>query len=150
MKDSTKNTLIVGASVLVASLGLFFIGRAIIKKIQAKKDAERENLLQEDIEGGQSEEQQQTEEATSTYNPTGDVNLISGYILGANLFVYPDEVNGIIAKLTNTDLKKLADAWKKKYGRSLYYDLDDEYDQCGWYSNCYEASMNRLSSLGLR
>ena len=50
------------------------------------------------------------------------------------------------------DVKKLADAWKNKYKRSLYSDLDDEWDSCGtWgFTNCYESSMKRLSKLGFR
>jgi hypothetical protein len=152
MNEQTKNTLIVGASVLIASTGLFLIGRAIVNRIKRKADDRREQLLEEEISGGGGSTQSQIEENTSTYNPSGDVTLISDYILGANLMYYPDEVNGIIMKLNNTDVKKLAEAWKKKYGRSLYYDLDDEWDACGtWgWDNCYESSMNRLSNLGLR
>lgn len=152
MNESTKNTLVVGASILIASTGLFLIGRAIVNRIKRRAEEKQQQLLEEEITQGGSTTQSQIEANTSTYNPTGDVNLISGYILGANLMYYPEEVNGIIMKLNNVDLKKLAEAWKKKYGRSLYYDLDDEWDSCGtWgWDNCYESSMNRLSNMGLR
>jgi hypothetical protein len=153
MKEQTKDTLITGASILIASVGLFFIGKAIVQRIQKKAKDKREELLKEDAGGGTSSTQDQTEASVSAYNPTSDVNLISSYILGLNVLGgYPDKVNPIIMKLNNTDLKKLAYAWKKKYGRTLYYDLDDEWDVCGFWGldNCYESSMNRLSNLNLR
>ena len=151
MNDKTKKTLIVGASILVAATGLFFIGRATLNRIKRNAEDKRKKILEEEVSGGGTI-QEQVEETESTYNPSGDVKLIAGYILGANMFYYPTEVNGIIMKLNNTDVKKLADAWKNKYKRTLYYDLDDEWDQCGtWgFSNCYESSMKRLSKLGLR
>jgi hypothetical protein len=152
MEQGTKRTLIIGASILVGVTAITLVTRAIIKKIKDKKEAERQDLLEEEISGGGST-QQENIESQSSYNPLGDLKLIESYIVGVNLMVYPDEVNGIIMKLNNADLKKLADAWKKKYkGESLYYWLGDEYDGCGtWgFSNCYESSMRRLSSLGLR
>lgn len=151
--QNTTNTIITGASILIASLGLFLIGRAIVNKIKRKKQLEQAQLLQESVTGGGNTQQQQVEQSTSTYNPANDVKLISDYIVGANVVYYPDEVNGIIMKLNNVDLKKLAEAWAKKYnGESLYYWLDDEWDSCGGFglSNCYEPAMNRLSALGLR
>lgn len=154
MEKSTQNTLIVGASILIASTGLFLVGRAIVNRIKKKKELEQQQILEDEISGGGSDVQEQLEEQqASSYNPAGDVKLIESYIVGANLMVYPDEVNGIIMKLNNADLKKLADAWKKKYnGESLYYWLDDEWDGCGtWgWDNCYEPAMNRLANLGLR
>lgn len=152
MEQGTKRTLIIGASILIGATALTFIIKAIVNKIKAKKEAERQELLEEEITGGGSTTQENIESAQS-YNPASDVNLISSYIVGANLMVYPDEVNGIIMKLNNADLKKLAEAWKKKYnGQSLYYWLDDEWDGCGtWgWDNCYDSSMKRLSSLNLR
>lgn len=152
MQEKTKNTLIVGASILIAFTGLFFISKVIIDKFKQRKEDEREELLEQEIEGGGSTNQENIE-AQQSYNPASDLRLLEGYIVGANIMVYPDEVNGIIMKLNNVDLKKLADAWKKKYnGESLYYWLDDEWDGCGtWgWDNCYSSAMNRLSSLNLR
>ena len=152
MKEQTKDTLITGASILIASVGLFFIGKGIVQRIQKNAQDKREDLIKEDTEGGSST-QDQTEDSVSTYNPTSDVNLISNYIIGLNVLGgYPEEVNGIIMKLNNTDLKKLAGAWKQKHKRTLYYDLNDEWDVCGFWGtdNCYASSMNRLSNLNLR
>ena len=152
MEQGTKRTLIIGASILIGATALTFIIKAIVNKIKAKKEAERQELLEEEITGGGSTTQENIE-AQQSYNPSSDLDLIASYIVGANLMVYPDEVNGIIMKLNNADLKKLAEAWKKKYnGQSLYYWLDDEWDGCGtWgWDNCYDSSMKRLSSLNLR
>ena len=152
MEQRTKRTLIIGASILVGVTAITLITRAIVKKINAKREAERQQLLEEEISGGGSTTQEQIEEA-QTYDPLPDVKMIESYIVGGNFWVYPDEVNGIIMKLNNADLKKVATLWKQRHnGESLYYWLDDELDGCGWsgFSNCYESSMNRLSSLGLR
>lgn len=151
MEKKTKNTLIVGASVLIAFTGLFFISKVIVKKFKQRKEDERQDLLEEEITGTGSPNQENIE-AQQSYNPASHIKLLEGYIVGANFMVYPNEVNGIIMKLNNADLKKLANAWKQKYnGETLYYWLDDEYDGCGtWgFSNCYASAMNRLSSLGL-
>lgn len=151
--QNTTNTIITGVSILIASLGLFLVGRAIVKKIKRKKELEQAQLLQDSVTGGGNTQQQQIEQSQSTYNPSNDIKLLEDYIVGANLYTYADEVNGIIMKLNNVDLKKLADAWSKKYnGETLYYWLDDEWDSCGGFglSNCYEPAMNRLSALGLR
>lgn len=151
MNNKTKKTLIVGASILVAVTGLFFIGRATLNRIKRNSEDKRKKILEEEVSDSGTT-QEQIEETKSTYNPSGDVEYIAGKILGANLYYYPTEINGIIMKLNNTDVKKLADAWKNKYKRSLYSDLDDEWDSCGtWgFTNCYESSMKRLSKLGLR
>lgn len=152
MEQKTKRTLIIGASILVGVTAITLVTRLIVKSIKDKREEERQKLLEEEISGGGST-QQEVIESQQAYNPIGDVKLLESYIVGANLMVYPDEVNGIIMKLNNADLKKLASEWKKRHnGESLYYWLDDEWDGCGtWgWSNCYESSMRRLSSLGLR
>jgi hypothetical protein len=151
MEQGTKRTLIISASILIGATALTFIAKAIVNKIKAKKEAKRQELLKEEITGGGSTTQENIE-AQQTYNPASHIKLLEGYIVGANFMVYPDEVNGIIMKLNNADLKKLANAWKQKYnGQTLYYWLDDEWDKCGnWgLDNCYASAMNRLSSLGL-
>lgn len=154
MQDSTKQTIVIGASVLIASVGLFFIAKAIVGRIKSKKDNERNALLEEEIQnnGGSAEQQQLESQESKTYDPKSDVKFIGDKIIGGNIMYYPDEINSLIARLNDIEVKKLADAWKKKYGRSLYYDLDDEWDSCGnWgFSNCYQIAMTRLSNLGKR
>jgi len=151
MQDSTKRTLIIGSSLLIASVGLFFIAKAITNRVKGTKEDERSTQLEEEIENQGGSAEQQEIEAQQKYDPKNDVKFIADKILGANLFTYRKEIDGLIMKLNDVQVKKLADAWKNKYKRSLYSDLDDEYDQCGyWYSNCYEVSMKRLSNLGKR
>lgn len=154
MEQSTKRTLIIGSVILVGATAITLITRAIIKRINAKREEDRIKLLEEEIKNEGSSQQEQIENQQSkSYNPLSDIKLIESYIVGINYFTYGKEVNGIIMKLNNADLKKLADGWKKRHnGESLYYWLDDEFDGCGTfgYSNCYESSMKRLSSLGLR
>jgi hypothetical protein len=152
MEQQTKRTLIIATSILIGATLLTFIVRGIINKGKIKREEENKKLIEEGIKGGGSPNQENVESQQS-YNPAGDLKLIESYIVGANLLVYPTEVNGIIMKLNNDALKKLAAAWKKKRnGQSLYYWLDDEWDGCGTWgmSNCYKSSMDRLSSLGLR
>lgn len=151
MQDSTKRTLIIGSSLLIASVGLFFIAKAITNRVKSRIEDERNTLLEEDIENEGGSAEQQEIEAQQSYDPKNDVKFIADKIIGANLFTYRKEIDGLIMRLNDIQVKKLADAWKKKYGRSLYSALDDEYDQCGYfYSNCYEVSMRRLSRLGKR
>lgn len=148
--NKTTKIILIGGSIVGVSIALIFVAKKIAKTITERKQKQIEQDIKDDTTGGGSSTQENVE-SQSTYNPTNDMKLLAGYILGVNFMVYPDEVNGIIMKLNNADLKKLAGWWKAKYNRTLYYDLDDELDQCGWaWSNCYEDSMKRLSSLGLR
>ena len=152
MQDSTKRTLIIGSSLLIASVGLFFIAKAITNRVKGNLEDDRNTQLEDEIENeGGSEEQQQLEEAQK-YDPKNDVKYISDKIIGGNIMYYPDEINSLITRLNDIEVKKLADAWKNKYKRSLYSDLDDEWDSCGtWgFSNCYQIAMTRLSNLGKR
>jgi hypothetical protein len=152
MEDSTKRTLIIGSSLLIASVGLFFIAKAITNRVKGTKEDERSTQLEEEIENQGGSAEQQEIEAQQKYDPKSDIKFIADRILGLNWKGYPDDVNGLIMKLNNIEVKKLADAWKKKYKRTLYYDLDDELNQCGIWgvSNCYEISMTRLSNVGKR
>lgn len=152
MNDTTK-TIIRGVAILVAFGGAFLVTKRIVKRYRERKEADRQDTLQTELQGGQSQTMQQIEEQQSTYNPSNHVSQIEDFILGPNLDGYESEVSAIIMPLSATDTKKLADAWKNKHGRTLWYDLDDEYDQCGsWYypfENCYKAPMGKLESLGL-
>lgn len=152
MNDTTK-TIIRGVAILVAFGGAFLVTKRIVKRYRERREADRQDTLQTELQGGQSQNMQQIEEQQSTYNPTTHISQLEDYILGANLNTYESEVSSIVMPLSATDTKKLADAWQKKHGRTLWYDLDDEYDQCGsWYypfENCYKAVMGKLESLGL-
>lgn len=152
MDAGLKKTLIIGGVVLATSVVLVVVGNNILKKVRLKREEERKKELEEEIKDTQNQQQQTLEqEQANSYNPSADMKLLEGWILGANIMVYPDEVNGLIKKLTDAKLRKLAGAWKTKHKRTLYFDLDDELDQCGWwFDNCYESAMKRLSSLGLR
>ena len=151
MTDSTKKTLITGTSILLITAGLFFVGRAILNKIQAKKEDEVASSGEQDEQGSGDTLLTPSEESEAkNYNPTADVNYIYSKIAGVNFFVYPTEVNGRIMSLTDAKLKKMAQAYKTKNGGvSLYVALDDEWNDV-LAGNVYEPSMNRLSSLGLR
>ena len=116
-----------------------------LKQNRTKKDQDKLAQIQND-----------TNLATDTetadgYNPNSDVELLGGYVLGSNRIYYTDEVNEIVFKLSDIELKKLADTWKSQNGVSLYKSLDAEWDSCGWwFSNCYDSAMSRLSKLGKR
>jgi len=143
--EANKKTLIIGGSILLATIGLFFVARAIVKKIKKDKEELDKNLLDEDLKPKPIANEV---EDAKNYNPTSDVKAIGGYIVGYNLNYYPKEVNSIIAKLTDSRLKKLAIAYKTKYKVSLYANLNDEL-VWGW-GDTYEPSIKRLASLGLK
>ena len=151
MTDSTKKTLITGASILLITAGLFFVGRAILNKVQAKKEDETASSGEVAEEGSGDTLLTPSEEAEAkNYNPSSDAKYIYDRIKGWKVpFVYYDEeVNAMIAKQTDAKLKKLAQYYKNKYNKSLWLALEEEWD---YYSgNQYLGSMNRLSSLGLR
>jgi hypothetical protein len=148
---STKKTIIIGSSILVTMGVVAYVMKLVIDKAKKKKILKTQELLKAQSSDENVATQQENAQASS-YNPSGDLKLLADYIVGANLFVYKQEVNAVIFKLTDAQLKKLADAWKKKYGESLYYSLDDELDGCGtWgFSNCYASAMARLSKVGKR
>ena len=145
METKTKKALIIGGSILVGVVGLFFISRAIVNKIKKGQDKKDEDLLNEDLKPKPS--QSETDDAKN-YNPTADVKTIGGYIFGYNANYYPAEVNPIIAKLTDARLKKLATAYKTKYKISLYENLKGEW-VWSW-GDTYEPSIRRLLALGLK
>lgn len=153
MDNSLKNTLALGGSVIIASVGLFLFGKAVMNQIKRRRNENQEELLDEDNGGGNANAQEELEqEQAKKYNASSDAKLIRGYLDGANLNTYEDNIIAIFGKLTDAKLKKLADYYKKTYKISLYKQMDDEYDQCGWtlMSNCYDVPMKRLTGLGLR
>jgi len=144
---STQKTIIVGSVVLISVGVLAFVIKKVITKGKEKKANQRAELLSLQ----QKDENIATQnESASGYNPKGDYDLLEGYIVGPNLFYYPTEVNDIIFKLSDVELKKLADYYKSKQKESLYKTLDGEWDSCGWFENCYTSAMARLSKLGKR
>jgi hypothetical protein len=151
MNETTKKTIITGVSVLLITAGVFFVSRAIIKKLQAKREDEIASSGEQDEQGSGDTLLTPSEEAEAkNYNPASDAKYIYDRIKGWKVpFVYYDEeVNAMIAKQTDAKLKKLAQYYKSKYKKSLWLALDEEWD---YYSgNQYLGSMNRLSSLGLR
>lgn len=77
----------------------------------------------------------------------GNINLamdtIEGYILGANLLVYPSEMRAVFNGLSDCQVKDLADKWLKKHGESLYTSLKDEWGG----STQYSPQIDRLVNL---
>jgi len=150
MQESTKKTLIVGGSILLATAGIFFVGRAILANIKARKEDELASLTDQGQGSGTTATTPAEEAEAKNYNPTSDAKYLYDRISPPKMpFVYYDEeVNGLIANLTDAKLKKLADYYKNKYKKSLYLALDEEWDYLS--GNQYKGSMARLSSLGKR
>lgn len=146
MEAGTKKILLGVSALASLGLGALMVSK-VARQIQAKKEKERQDLLQEELSGSTNWSEQSQ---SSSYDPSGDIKLLAGYIHYPNMMYYPDEVDKVIFGLTDSELKKLADAWKAKYNKSLYKSLDDEWDGCGFFENCYKSAMNRLSSLGMR
>jgi hypothetical protein len=147
MKE-TQKTILTGFSILLLATGVFFVSRAILRRLQSKKEDELATIA--DDEGSGDTQLSSSEEAQArNYNPTNDVKYIYNKIGGWNFIAPYKEINSLIASLTDAKLKKLAQAYKAKYKITLYRQLDEEWDDFD-YGNLYESSMNRLSSLGLR
>ncbi len=150
MEIGTKQTLIKGAAVAVILGTIALLAKNIVSKIIRKKEKLRKDELSVSLGQTQTSQEQQEQAASSSYNPTANVTQIGKYILGANVHDYPSQISTIFNRLTDAELGKLADAWKKKHGRTLYYDLDDEWDSCGtWgFSDCYIPHKGRLAKIG--
>jgi hypothetical protein len=155
MDEKNINIIALGGGILLTSLGVYFVTKSVLNQIKAKAEAKLEdNLNAEIVTGGGSSQQQALEEQQAKlYNPYPDVKLLRGYLEGYNFFAYPKEVNGIINKLTDAKLKKLATYYKlasMKYGekKSLYQQMVDEWDDVN--GSFYDSSEKRLSALGLR
>jgi hypothetical protein len=150
MQESTKKTLIVGGSILLATAGLFLVGRAILANIKSRKEDEIAGLTEQEEGSGTTATTPAEEADAKNYNPATDAKYIYDKLWGWKVpFVsYDTEINALIAKLTDAKLKKLADYFKSKYKKSLYLTLEEEWD---YYSgNQYKGSMARLSNLGKR
>jgi hypothetical protein len=155
MDEKNINIIALGGGILLTSLGLYFVTKSVLNQIKAKaEDKLEENLNAEIVTGGGSGQQQALEEQQAKlYNPYQDVLALRKYLEGDNWYSYTDEVNAIIKKLTDAQLKKLAIYYKgasMKYGekKSLYQQLVDEWD---WgTTSYYDLAEKRLASLGLR
>jgi len=153
MKDKALlNTLVLGGSVIIASVGLFFFGKTIMNQIKRRREEKEEDRIEGDEGSGASAQQQLEIQQATNYNPSADAKAIRGYLDGYNWNSYNTEILAIFNKLTNAKLKKLAEHYKKTYKISLYKQMDDEWNTCGltFTSNCYDVPMRRLSGLGLR
>ncbi len=141
--DKTTKKIVIGASIIVAIGGLVFVSTLISKKIREKNE--------EKDEKEQEEKEQEEKEEVKKYDPSDDIKALESYIIGWNIITYGDEVDNIVLSLSNEKLKVLNSRWKTKHKQSLWKSLDDEVNGCGTFgfSNCYEASMNRLKSIGL-
>ena len=146
MNDKTTKTIVTGVSILLLTAGVFFISRAILKNLQARKEDEIAGSGEGNEEGSGDTLLTPSEEAEAkNYNPTADVNYIFSKIAGWNYYTYGKEVNQRIMSLTDAKLKKMAQAYKRKNGGvSLFVALEDEW------GNEYEPSQNRLSQLNLK
>ena len=133
-----KKMLIVSGSILLGTLIAVLVGKAIYKKVRKNREEKAEVDLDEDVASGSSSDD------ASDYNPSSNVSTLGGYIYGNNFWTYEDEVDAIIIPLSDARLKKLAEAYKKKYNIGLYKNLIGE---CCY--GMYEESEARLKSLGL-
>jgi hypothetical protein len=152
MDEKNINIIALGGGILLSSLGLYFVTKSVLNQIRAKAEGKLEDNLNADIdEGGGSNQQQALEEQQAKlYNPYQDVKALRGYMEGWNLMYYPDEVNGIINKLTDAKLKKLATYYKgATKGITLYAQMNDEWNDIT-NTSFYATSIKRLASLGLR
>jgi len=158
MDEKNINIIALGGGILLTSLGVYFVTKSVLNQIKAKaEDKLEDNLNAEIVTGGGSSQQQALEEQQAKlYNPYQDVLALRGYLEGYNPVGYPEEVNAIIKKLTDAQLKKLATYYKlasAKYGekKSLYQQMVDELNgYLGLGTSFYDVSEKRLSSLGLR
>ena len=156
MDEKNINIIALGGGILLTSLGVYFVTKSVLNQIKAKAEGKlEENLNAEIVTGGGSSQQQALEEQQAKlYNPYQDVLALRGYLEGYNLRYYPDEVNGIIKKLSDAQLRKLATYYKgasMKYGekKSLYQQMVGEWNDVT-NTSFYDVSEKRLSSLGLR
>jgi hypothetical protein len=149
--DKNLKTVIIGASILAGAVGMYFIGKAIVKKAKKSADKKRGDKLKNEMGVGESTTAEKIEEdKAKKYNPNSDVKSLAAQIVGYNTYCRTSGVDKVIMRLNKPELKILNTAWKKKYKKSLYRYLDDEHDNAWFFENCYPASMRRLSNAGLR
>lgn len=146
--NKNLKTILIGAAILGGVIGVYFIG----KGIKSKAEDKRKKKIKEDAGGGESTAAEEAEiELATSYNPSSDVKSLAKQIVGMNAYCRTKGVNKIVMPLNTPELKKLNSAWKKKYNKSLYRYLDDEWDNgVPNFANCYPEAMKKLSNVGLR
>jgi hypothetical protein len=83
MNEKTTKTIITGVSILLLTAGVFFISRAILKNIQARKEDEIAGSGEEDEEGSGDTLLTPSEESEAkNYNPASDAKYIYDRIKG--------------------------------------------------------------------
>lgn len=149
MNDTTK-ILIRGGAVLVGGIVLFFVGRKVVRVIKEKNEKKRDDKREEDGKGMGSEQAENEETESQSYSPTSDLATFVSYVHGNNAFTYAYKVDALFNKLTNAELCKLDKAHRSKYKRSMWKQLDEEWDVCGTWgmSDCYVESKRRLRNAG--
>ena len=154
MNEKNINIIALGGGILLTSLGIYFFTKSILNKIRAKAEGKVEDNLNAEIVTGGGSSQQQTleEQQAKNYNPYEDVKALRGFLEGYNVLgAYPTQVNGIVNKLTDAKLKKLATYYKgATKGTSLYAQLNSEWSVDWGGVSVYDSSIRRLNSLGLR
>jgi hypothetical protein len=154
MDKNNINIIGLGIGILLTSVGVYFFSKSILNKIRAKAEGKLEdNLNAEIVTGGGSSQQQALEEQQAkNYNPYQDVLALRGYLEGYNVLgSYPTQVNGIVNKLTDAKLKKLATYYKgATKGTTLYAQLNSEWSIDWGGVSVYDSSIRRLNGLGLR
>lgn len=152
MTENTKKAVVTGVSILLLTAGLFFVSKVIVDRIKARKEDEISTALDNEEGSGDTLLTPSEETEAKTYNPASDAKYLNDRLYGwlkPPFVFYDTDINGLIAKLTDAKLKKLAQYYKTKYKKSLWLALDEEWDSLG-NGNLYKGSMNRLSGLGLR
>jgi hypothetical protein len=138
MKKNTK-TILSGATALAVMIGGYYLYVYIKAQSMRKKIA----LAEQEMVNEQAELPPELQETADTYNPASHVKLIGDMVYGINWEGhYSDEVDSIIIPLSDERTRKLALAYKVKYGISLWANLVGE---CcyGIYTNS-EAKLKRL------
>jgi hypothetical protein len=134
MEERTKKTLITSVSILLVTTGLFFVSRVILNKIKASRATDPNATLNQEQGSGTNPLAPSEEEEAKKYNPASDAKYLNDRLYGwlkPPFVFYDTEINGLISKLTDAKLKKLAPYYKTKYKKSLWLALDEEWDALG-------------------
>ena len=139
MKRNTK-TILTGATILVIFVGGYLVYKLIDKQNKLKKIL----MANEEREKEEASLPPEQQSSADNYSPTDHVKQIGDMVYGNNFWQYTEEVNAIIIPLSDERTRKLALAYKQKYGISLYANLVGEIGL-----GLYEDSEAKLKRLGL-
>ena len=95
MKSDRTKTIITGVSILLITTGLFFVGRAILRRLQENKEDDLADIAGDEGSGDTQLTPSEEQEAKN-YNPTNDVKYIFDKIGGYNFIAPYKEINGRI------------------------------------------------------